>query len=143
MKNKLLLSAVLSIGFSATSHALTLEEYVPSNNGLSMSIHKLVDKATRDNTDSLPNKKILIIDTSKVEAHDYDAKTLKTYDSLLLVGGAVSVQKAMKILFGFTVDGDALLIDNVNDSLNMSIKRYAPNFDISDDKKAAGLLRML
>ncbi|ARV73106.1 hypothetical protein [Vibrio campbellii] len=140
MKKTLATLAMLS---ACSVNALTLSDYVPTDSALVQSIHMTTESLLRTKSSDLPDKDILIIDTSKLTEHDYQVNELKQYDSLLLVGGTEHVQKAMLTLFGFSVSGDALLVDNINGPEQIKIKRYAPNMEVPVEQKAVGLLKML
>ena len=140
MKKTLATLAMLS---ACSVNALTLSDYVPTDNALVQSIHMTTESLLRTKSSDLPDKDILIIDTSKLTEHDYQVNELKQYDSLLLVGGTEHVQKAMLTLFGFSVSGDALLVDNINGPEQIKIKRYAPYMEVPVEQKAVGLLKML
>ncbi|MEZ8881769.1 MULTISPECIES: hypothetical protein [Vibrio] len=143
MKKTLATVAMLSAISTFSVNALTLSDYVPTDSTLSKSIHLTAEQLVKNRSLDLPDKDVLIIDTSKLVDHDYDVNELKNHDSLLLVGGTESVQKAMLMLFGFSVSGDALLVDNINGPEQIKIKRYAPNMELPDEQKALGLLKML
>ena len=81
MKKTLATLAMLS---ACSVNALTLSDYVPTDSALVQSIHMTTESLLRTKSSDLPDKDILIIDTSKLTEHDYQVNELKQYDSLLL-----------------------------------------------------------
>lgn len=124
------------------SNALTIDDYRPSTNSLSVAIHRVSEELNDRNKMNLSNR-VLILDTQNIKDDDYNVSFFKQYDSLLLVGDNESVSSTMEKLFGFSVNSDSLLIDNINGPGEIKVKRYAPNEKIPDDIKAIGLLKML
>ena len=135
--------ATLAMFATCSVNALTLSDYVPTDSALAQAIHLTSERLSRTMSLDLPDKDILIIDTSKTAEHDYEVNELKQYDSLLLVGGTEHVQKAMITLFGFSVSGDALIVDNIKGPEQIKVKRYAPDTEVPVEQKAVGLLKML
>lgn len=143
MNKQLMLVSILFLGFASTANALSFDEYIPTTNSLAVHVKTVAAKLEFEKPSQLSNKKVLIIDTSIIDEKGYDKNIFNNYDCLLLVGGSSHVQKAMKMLLGFSVDGGAVLIDNVRGSKGIEVKRYAPNQAIPERQKAMGLLKML
>lgn len=133
---------LLFCGNISLSNALTIDDYRPSTNSLSVAIHRVSEELNDRNKMNLSNR-VLILDTQNIKDDDYNVSFFKQYDSLLLVGDNESVSSTMEKLFGFSVNSDSLLIDNINGPGEIKVKRYAPNEKIPDDIKAIGLLKML
>lgn len=142
MRIKLYLLPLLFLGNMSLSNALTIDDYIPSTNSLSLAIHKVSNELNDSKKINLSNR-ILIVDTQNIKDGTYDVGFFKTYDSLLLIGNNESVGCMMEKLFGFSVNSDTLLIDNINGPGEIKVKRYAPNEEIPDEIKAIGLLKML
>ncbi|HFG2162438.1 hypothetical protein FLM06_02570 [Vibrio cholerae] len=142
MRIKRCLLPLLFFGNISLSSALTIDDYVPSTSSLSLAIHKISKELIDSKKINLSNR-ILIVDLQNVKDDAYDVELFKTYDSLLLIGNNESVGYTMEKLFGFSVDSDTLLIDNINGPGEIKVKRYAPNEEIPDEIKAIGLLKML
>ncbi|TQQ35590.1 hypothetical protein, partial [Vibrio cholerae] len=112
MRIKRCLLPLLFFGNISLSSALTIDDYVPSTSSLSLAMHKISKELIDSKKINLSNR-ILIVDLQNVKDDAYDVELFKTYDSLLLIGNNESVGYTMEKLFGFSVDSDTLLIDNI------------------------------
>ncbi|MDA0155958.1 MULTISPECIES: hypothetical protein [Vibrio] len=140
--NKSLSFTFLLVLMSTSAFGATFEKYVPTTDTFVESLLLTAEKLEKHKAIDISHKNVLIVDTSLLENKDYDKGTLESYKNLILVGNSGSVQKAMKYLLGFSVDGNSVLISKDNKG-HITVKRYAPNLDISDDQRALGFLKLL